>query len=147
MTKKELESYRLLPDTIEMLERRIIREKIELERLRSEGEVKDVVSGGAGGIHHFVIQGVPVGLLDNQKQKIVKTFTRLARDKEKFESIKYEVEEFIDNIDDMQLRLIISLRIIENKSWNYIAGSLGVNYTEDSVRQMYCRYLKKSGII
>lgn len=50
---------------------------------------------------------------------------------------------FISAIDDCYLRLIFKLRFIDCRTWNNIAHLIGGGNTEDSVRKICMRYIKK----
>ena len=54
-----------------------------------------------------------------------------------------KINEFIDSIDDPQIRMIISLRYINCLSWNQVAASIGGGNSEDSVKKVVYRYLNK----
>jgi len=53
-----------------------------------------------------------------------------------------ELQSFIADIDDSQVRLIFTLRYIDDLSWHQVAWRLGGN-TSDSVRMTHNRYLAK----
>ena len=53
------------------------------------------------------------------------------------------ISAWIDQVNDIQINLILSLRFKEKLSWNKIADEIGGNNTEDSVRMMVNRYLEK----
>lgn len=50
---------------------------------------------------------------------------------------------YINTIDDAQVRLIMKLRHLDLFTWNEVATEIGGGNTEDSVRMMHTRYLKK----
>ena len=54
------------------------------------------------------------------------------------------IEEFIAQIADSQMRLLFTLRYIDNLSWHQVAWKIGGNNTADSVRMVHNRYLKAS---
>lgn len=55
-----------------------------------------------------------------------------------------EMEWFISQITDSQMRLLFTLRYIDNLSWHQVAWKIGGNNTADSVRMVHNRYLKTS---
>ena len=58
------------------------------------------------------------------------------------------VEEWIENIDDVQIRTVFKMRYIQNKSWTKVARTIGYSGKEDYVRiRIRDDYLKKCGII
>lgn len=52
-----------------------------------------------------------------------------------------DIELFIMGIDDSIMRQIIEYRCVKCMEWKYIAAKLGPVYTDDSVRQMYHRFV------
>ena len=50
---------------------------------------------------------------------------------------------YINNIDDSEIRLILSLRYVNGLSWGQVAASISSYATEDSIRMKHDRYLKK----
>ena len=54
-----------------------------------------------------------------------------------------DVEEFIASIEDSRVRRIINLRFVEGLSWNQVADKIGGGNTDDSVRKVYERFMKK----
>lgn len=53
-----------------------------------------------------------------------------------------QVEEFIANIDDSRMRRIITLRFIDNLSWNKVADRIGGGNTEDGIKKTYYRFIE-----
>jgi hypothetical protein len=51
-----------------------------------------------------------------------------------------EINDFISSIDDALIRLIISLRFINNLTWEEIALHIGSGITSDGVRKSYSRF-------
>lgn len=50
------------------------------------------------------------------------------------------VEEFIHDIKDSYMRMLIRYRVLDNLSWGQVAAKMGGNNTEDSVRMAFNRY-------
>lgn len=65
------------------------------------------------------------------------------REKAELESLKAEIEQFIDNISDNTIRKIFKYRYIKGNSWAEVAKTVKGNNTRDSVRIMASRFLKK----
>ena len=53
-----------------------------------------------------------------------------------------QLQTFISEIDDSQIRLIFTLRYLDNLSWHQVAWRLGGN-TADSARMVHNRYLAR----
>jgi len=51
---------------------------------------------------------------------------------------------YIQSIEDSQMRMILSLRYINGYNWRQIAFSIGGGNTEEGVRQMAHRFIKKN---
>ena len=71
------------------------REKLqtELEKLESEGTVKDTVSGGNGGKQHFVVEGVPMAMYSRKKTMLYKRIMTAEKLEEKINQDKQLLEE------------------------------------------------------
>ena len=50
---------------------------------------------------------------------------------------------FIENVDDAQMRMILSLRFVNGLTWRQVAHSIGGGNTEDSVRKACQRFLQE----
>lgn len=51
---------------------------------------------------------------------------------------------YIESIEDSQIRMIMTLRYVNGLSWRQIAFSIGGGNTEDGVKKIAYRYLKKN---
>ena len=125
MTLVELKQYRGICAELKDLETKIHKSK-----------VCDTVSGSDAEYpytkHTMRISGVSENdkdLLEKQSQ---------LRDRKK------RIEDFINNIPDITTRLIFIKRFIEGKSWKNTVCSLGSGYSEESIKKICYRYLKKS---
>ncbi len=57
------------------------------------------------------------------------------------------VEEWIESIDDVQIRTVFKMRYMQNNSWTKIARKIGYSGKEDYVRlHIRDKFLKKCGI-
>ena len=63
----------------------------------------------------------------------------------KLQNKKAEVEEFIKNIEDNEIRLIVRLRCIDNMNWKDIGAELSIERTTASKK--FRKYLNDQGII
>lgn len=75
---------------------------------------------------------------------IVDTEKRLSEIKSEYEREKAVIESWINAIDDYQVRLIFVLRFVDLLTWQQVADKVGGNNTEDSVKKVCYRYLKKT---
>ena len=67
MDKNVLIQYCDMKEEIKDLRRRITETEKQILRIAEEGTVKDTVSGGMGGIQHFVVEGMPVPELSRKR--------------------------------------------------------------------------------
>ncbi len=84
----------------------------------------------------------------NMMEEIVPLIVEI-KDRIMYEQIEYikerkAIEDDIRSVEDYQIRLILSLRFVDLMTWNQIALIIGGNNTEDSVKKICYRYLKKS---
>ena len=125
-----------------------VREKIEklekqIEKIESDGAVIDKVRGGDGGLQSFKIEGFPYPEYSRKKTLLhARKATLSELEMELLETLN-EVEEFIASISDSHIRRIISLRIVDNLSWNKVADRIGGGNTEGSVKMAFQRFMEK----
>ena len=158
VTKKVLKQYISLKNEVKETKEKIKSLEIQIcqisKRLREievkKESVRDKVKGGMGGIQGFQIEGLPIREYQTKKPELMMKNILLNQRKSTLEILEYEllektneIERFIMGIQDSQMRRIISLRFIENLSWNMVADRIGGNNTEDSIRKAFERFMKK----
>ena len=122
---------------IENLERQI-------EKIEADGVVVDKVRGGGGGLQSFKIEGFPYPEYSRKKTLLYARKATLSElEMELLETLN-QVEEFIASVDDSRMRRIITLRFIENLSWNKVADRIGGGNTEDSVKKAFYRFMENT---
>ena len=125
-----------------------VREKIEklekqIDRIEKDGNVIDKVRGGEGGLQSFKIEGFPYPEYSRKKTLLnMRKATLCELEMELLETLN-QVEEFIASIKDSHIRRIISLRIVDNLSWNKVADRIGGGNTEGSVKMAFQRFMEK----
>lgn len=139
--KKTLSQYNSLLKEKDQVVKRIKTLEKQIKRIESEGTVKDTVSGGNGGIQHFVVEGVPSTEYAIKRRFLIERKNKLKELEIKIDASLNEIESFVCDIDDSTIRLIISLRFIDGLSWNQVADCVGGKNTEESVRKMFTRYM------
>ena len=117
--------------------------KLEIEELTSRvRRIESALSGRAcridgmswlGGAKDFVGDLAPE--LCDLKDQLVETRSAAMAE-------YAELQAFIAEIDDSQVRLIFTLRYMDGLSWHQVAWRLGGN-TSDSVRMAHNRYLAR----
>lgn len=143
MTREVLNQYGYLLKEREDLCKRIGRLESQIDRIEQEGAVIDKVMGGEGGLQPFKIEGFPYPEYSKKKMWLNKNRAILKDREEKINNLLCEIENYISTVDDSIVRLIITYRVLDNMSWCEVASKVGGNNTEDSVRKMYERYVKK----
>lgn len=137
-------------DKITKLEHQIANIEKQLVAINEGGHVKDKVKGGLGGIQNFNIEGFPEREYQQKRKqlqvkRIILNGRKLALDEQETKLLQMvsDIEEFLNGIEDSFIRRIINLRVIEQLSWNKVADKMGGYNTEDSVRMVFERFLKK----
>ena len=130
MDQKRLYRLFYLPKQIDYMRREI--QRIE-ERLTAISPSLTGMPHGSGA-YDRIGEGVP-DLVDkkNQLQEMLRAY----------EGEEREIEGWIDAIEDYHLQLVVRLRFKDKMSWQEVAMEAGGNNTEDSVRKLVDRYIKK----
>lgn len=142
VTKEILIQYSDLQEEIKEVRKRIEKTENEIKRIESDGAVCDKVMGGEGGFQPFKIEGFPYPEYSRKKTLLYSrkaTLTEL--EMELLETLN-QVEEFIASVKDSRMRRIITLRFIENFTWNQVADRIGGGNSEDGVRMSFERFMK-----
>lgn len=127
----------------EEIQKRIERLQRRLERINEEGNVRDAVKGGSGGLQTFHVEGFPVADEDEAKYLLNKNIRLLnQRDHDITEKLVL-LEEYLNSLSDSRMRRMITKRYIEGKNWSKVAEEMGKKYTEDSCKKQMERFLKK----
>lgn len=143
VSKEILVQYGDLQEEVKEVRERISQTEKQIMKIEEEGKVIDTVSGGNGGIQHFKIEGFPYPEYSRKKSLLYARKATLANlELELLETLN-QVEEFIASVDDSRMRRIITLRFIDNLSWNKVANHIGGGNTEDSVKKSFYRFMEK----
>jgi len=143
ISKEILTQYSDLQEEVKEVRNRIESTEKQIAKIEEEGNVIDTVSGGSGGIQHFKIEGFPYPEYSRKKSLLyVRKATLVNLELELIETLN-QVEEFIAGVEDSRIRRIITLRFIENLSWNKVADRIGGGNTEDSVKKTFYRFMEK----
>lgn len=143
ISKEILTQYSDLQEEVKEVRNRIESTEKQIAKIEEEGNVIDTVSGGSGGIQHFKVEGFPYPEYSRKKSLLyVRKATLVNLELELTETLN-QVEEFIAGVEDSRIRRIITLRFIENLSWNKVADRIGGGNTEDSVKKMFYRFMEK----
>lgn len=141
MNKNILVQYADLKEEVKELHNKIDRLEQQIMQIKEEGTVKDSVKGGLGGIQHFTVEGFPTTNYNKKTNLLKKQRLLLKKREEKLLELLSQTEEFINSIEDSQMRRIINLRIIEDMTWQQVANRLKGRNTADGVRMRFERFM------
>lgn len=144
-TRKEVKE---IQERIEKLENRIPKLEKRISEIEDGETVKDKVYGGNGGLQGFVVEGIPLREYTDKKTELKIKRMLLSERKEMLGILELEllrqtneIQRFINSIKDSHVRRIITLRVVDELSWNEVADRMGGNNTEDSVRKAFDRFV------
>lgn len=135
MTKEELEQYSKLKKEIIYLENKI-------EKLENKNPIaSDSIQIGFIGKRKKVT--TITGIDEKQQKRITKYKTQLQTFKLQLEQKRAELEEFIERIEDTDLRLIIRYRYEDDFSWIKIMHLMGYE-SESQAKMKVKRFFEKN---
>lgn len=143
MSKNVLEQYAFIKKEIADLERRIAESNKKIRQLEKEITC-DVVTGSREDltIGTIKVQGIAEGEIDRQWERIREYTARVQNFRKKLEEMIVEIEEFIQQIPNSEVRCIARLRFADGLEWRGVAKCMGAGYTDDCCRQKFNRYIK-----
>ena len=144
VSKEILIQYSDLQEEVKEVRERIDKTEKQIAKIEDDGNVIDSVCGGNGGIQHFKIEGFPYPEYSRKKTLLYARKATLASLEMELMEILNQVEEFIASVEDSRMRRIITLRFIDNLSWNKVADRIGGNNTEDSVKKAFYRFMENT---
>ena len=144
ISKEILIQYSDLQEEVKEVRERIDKTEKQIAKIEDDGNVIDSVCGGNGGIQHFKIEGFPYPEYSRKKTLLYARKATLASLEMELMETLNQVEEFIARVDDSRMRRIITLRFIDNLSWNKVADRIGGNNTEDSVKKAFYRFMENT---
>lgn len=130
MTKQELSQLYYLNREIEQLKNRIV--ELECAATSSTSRITGLphATGISDKVSKYAAEIADLKeLLDLNLKKCFYELNRLNR--------------YIESIEDSQIRMIMTLRYVNGLSWRQIAFGIGGGNTEDGVKKLAYRYLKK----
>lgn len=144
VTKEILNQYVDLRKEYEEVREKISKLEEQIEKIESEGAVVDKVSGGSGGIQSFRIEGFPYPEYSRKKTLLYARKATLSELEWEISETINKVELFISSIKDSHIRRILTLRVVDNLSWNKVADKIGGGNTEGSVKMAFQRFMEKN---
>lgn len=151
MDKNILIQYVDMVEEIKDLRRRIRELEKQIDRIKTEGAVKDTVSGGMGGTQHFVVEGFPIPEY-SRKMMLLRSRKAMLEEKEaELLELTNQAEEYISSIEKSELRIMFRLYYIDGLTWIQVAHRMNQMfpkrrkaYTEDSCRMRNTRYFEEN---
>ena len=144
VTKEVLSQYSDLQEEVKEVRLKIERLEKDISKIEDGEMVIDSVSGGNGGKQHFKIEGIPFPEYSRKKTLLYARKATLQLLEDDLLEKTNEIEEFIASVEDSRMRRIITLRFTDNLSWNKVADRIGGNYTEDSVKKAFYRFMENT---
>ena len=132
ISKEILIQYSDLQEEVKEVRERIERTERQIAKIEEDGNVIDTVSGGGGGIQHFKIEGFPYPEYSRKKTLLYARKATLASLELELMEMLNQVEEFIASVDDSRMRRILTMRFIDNMSFEQIGKVIGYDRTSIS---------------
>lgn len=144
MDKTALEQYISIKEEIADLERRIFNDRKEIKKLEKQ-IVSDTVTGSREDltIGPIAVNGIAERLIEKKRERISARLIKQHQFKEKLEETRVEIEDYIQTIENSEIRRIARYRYIDDLEWRQVAVRIGKGYSADSCRMKMERFLKK----
>lgn len=133
MDKNVLIQYRDMKEEIKDLRRRITETERQIWKIAEEGTVKDTVSGGMGGIQHFVVEGMPVPELSRKKLLLNKRKAMLIEKENELLELMNQAEEYINSIEKSELRMMFRFYYIDGMTWLQVAHKMNAMHPKRKI--------------
>lgn len=133
MDKNVLIQYTDMIEEVKDIRKRILQTEKQISRIEEEGTVKDTVSGGMGGIQHFVVEGMPVPELRRKKLLLNKRKAILIEKENELLELMNQAEEYINSIEKSELRTIFRLYYIDGMTWTQVAHRMNVMHPKRKI--------------
>lgn len=145
MEKDILVQFADMQEEVKDIRKRAEGVRKQLERLETGGTVIDTVKGTRqdGTFGSIRIEGFPCVDHEKKLRNLQSYLRKLAEAEEKLLELTNAAEEYINGIEDSQMRRIVRYRFLDGLSWNEVAGRLGGNNTEGSVKMAFGRFFEK----
>lgn len=146
--KNVLEQYCSIKKEIADLERMIAESNRKIKKYEKQ-VVSDTVTGtrADGTTGPIKITGIAQQYIDRENELNEKRIQKIQRFKKRLEKKTDEAEEYIQAIDDSEIRRIARWRFLEGLEWDQVAVRMGKGYSGTSCRKKMERFLKKNEIV
>lgn len=133
MDKNVLIQYTDMIEEVKDIRKRILQTEKQISKIEEEGTVKDTVSGGMGGIQHFVVEGMPVPELRRKKLLLNKRKAMLIEKENELLELMNQAEEYINSIEKSELRTIFRLYYIDGMTWTQVAHRMNAMHPKRKI--------------
>ena len=117
--------------------------KVEIDDLTHRiRRIESALSGRVSRIDGMPWLGGQKDLVGDLVPELADLKVKLEKSRERAMTECLNLQDFIAEIDDSQIRQIFTLRYLDSLSWHQVAWKLGGN-TADSVRMVHNRYLAR----
>lgn len=130
-TKKELSQFHFLKREIEFEQRHLKELETSFDSRRIEITGMPKYNGTVDSVGNYVTE------IDALKHRVACNIERCTHE-------LFKLYEYIDSVEDSQMRLILKLRYIDRLSWKQVAANIGGGNTADCVRLMVDRFIKNN---
>ena len=131
--KNVLIQYKNMIEEVKDIRKRILQTEKQIARIEEEGTVKDTVSGGMGGIQHFVVEGMPVPELSRKRLLLNKRKSMLIKKENELLELTNQVEQYISSIEKSELRTIFRLYYIDGMTWTQVAHRMNAMHPKRKI--------------
>lgn len=133
MDKNVLIQYTDMIEEVKDIRKRILQTEKQISKIEEEGTVKDTVSGGMGGIQHFVVEGMPVPELRRKRLLLNKRKAMLIKKENELLELTNQVEQYISSIEKSELRTIFRLYYIDGMTWIQVAHRMNAMHPKRKI--------------
>ena len=150
--KKLLKQYNAALTRAKILREEVLGLEDKIEKITKEGYlVSDVVTYGKKGkkpLGTVKVSGYPYREYNNTQVLLQKRRDNLDKEEQEILEIVAKIEEYISEIDDLEMRNILTLYYVDKLTWVQVAHRMNdvtkkTKYTESSCRQKHDRFLEK----
>lgn len=139
VTLEQLEQYEAL-----VKEKRLWEAELNTLHRKYGGTVKDTVRGSSAEYPYTSHPVTITGVQTKPNKRILQKEARLKRRRAEVAEQLEQIEQFIDGLEDSQLRQIIHYRFVKGYSWVKTANLIGGKNTSDAIKKRVYRFFGKS---
>ena len=139
MTLKQLEQYEAM-----MKEKKLWEAELNALYKKYGGSVKDTVRGSFAEYPYTEHPVTITGVQTKPNKRILQKEARLKRRRAEVSEQLEQKEDFIDGLEDSQLRQIIHYHYIKGYSWVKTAHYIGGKNSADAIKKRVYRFFAKS---